>query len=140
LTNALVLRAKIYLVEDQPRAAIPLLEKVVSLEPDDVRGRQSLMLAYRLVKDDRRAEEQERQRRALQRDNEQLARLQQRAATRPWDAGARYQLAVLYSKSSRPQALGWIQAALACSPNNRRIRQVWTQLAGYQPPEGLRVP
>ena len=57
---ALLLRARIYIQEDQPQAAIPLLEKLVALDPDHFLGRQNLMLAYGAIKDDKRAAEQKR--------------------------------------------------------------------------------
>jgi tetratricopeptide (TPR) repeat protein len=137
LPTAILLRAKIYLQEDQPQAAIQLLEKLVSLHPNNYAGRHNLMLAYQLNKDERKAAEQKRQLDRLLATRERIAELQKQAAKNPWNARARHELALIYSSISRPEALAWIQAAFACSPGDPRIRATWTQLNGHQPPPSL---
>jgi tetratricopeptide (TPR) repeat protein len=132
--TALSLRAQLYLQEDQPRAALPLLEKLVALDPNDPAARQNLMLAYGALQEDKRAAEQKRLLDALVADQERLIKLQQDTARNPWNASARYQLALAYAVDSRAEALAWIQSAFACSPDDPRIRKTWTQLVGYQPP------
>jgi len=134
LRAALLVRARIYLQEDQPRAAIHLLEKVIRLHPNDSVGRQSLMLAYRAIEDDSRAAEQKRYLDTLSSKREKLLKFQVESARNPWNARARHQLALAYASDSRAEALTWIQSALACSPDDPRIRKTWTQMVGYQPP------
>src|SRR6266849_8878397 len=80
LRAALLVRARIYLQEDQPRAAIHLLEKVIRLHPNDSVGRQSLMLAYRAIEDDSRAAEQKRYLDTLSSKREKLLKFQVESA------------------------------------------------------------
>ena len=135
---ALLVRARVCLQEDQPRAAIPLLEKVIRLHPNDPVGRQSLMLAYRATKDDSRAAGQKRYLDTLSSKQERVLKLQAESARDPWNARARHQLALSYATFSRPQALAWIHAAFASNPDDQTIRKTWTQMIGYQPPALMR--
>jgi tetratricopeptide (TPR) repeat protein len=134
LRSALLARARFYLQEDQPQAAIHLLERVILLHPHDPVGRQALIAAYRAIKDASGAAEQMRYLDTLVSNQERLLKLRQESARDPWNAHARYLLALEYFDVSRPQALTWIQSAFACSPDDPRIRKAWTQLVGYQPP------
>jgi tetratricopeptide (TPR) repeat protein len=131
---ALSLRARLHMQEDQPRAAVPLLEKLLTLDPNDPVTRQNLMLAYGALREDKRAAEQKRLLDALVANQERLIKLRQETARNPWNARARYQLALAYAADSRAEALTWIQAAFACDSEDSRIRKAWTQLVGYQPP------
>jgi tetratricopeptide (TPR) repeat protein len=138
LTNAMLFRAKIYLQDDQPNFAIPLLEKLVSLHPNNSKARQALILAYRSMKDDRRAAEQKRFLDTMLASRGRFLELQSLAANDPWNGRARLEMAVLNSSINYSEALAWIRFALASRPDDPRIRKVWTELVGYQPPPLLR--
>jgi tetratricopeptide (TPR) repeat protein len=138
LAKALLFRAKIYVQENQPRSAIALLEKLVSRHPDHSQARQSLMIAYRRVGDDRRAAEQKQIMDLLQALRSRLMQLKPVVAKNPWDGHARLEAALLNSGANYSEALAWIRFALASSPDDPRVRKTWTQLVGYQPPPLLR--
>src|SRR5262249_35459622 len=57
-SSALLFRAKICLQDDQPQSAIALLERLLALHPNNGAARRILMLAYRSIGDNRRADEQ----------------------------------------------------------------------------------
>jgi predicted Zn-dependent protease len=138
LTSALLFRARVYLQADQPHQAIPLLENLVSRHPQNSRARQTLMLAYQSIRDDRRADEQKRLLDALIASRRRLRELQKVAANNPWNNQARLETALLNSATNHSEALAWIRFALASNPEDPRIRKTWTQLVGYQPPPPLR--
>jgi predicted Zn-dependent protease len=135
---ALLLRARISIQEDQPQAAIPLLEKLIALDPDHFLGRQNLMLAYGAIKDDKRAAEQKRYLENQAANAERLLKIRQQTAADPWNALARHRLALEYSAVDRSEALAWIHAAFASYPDDQTIRKTWTQMIGYQPPTPMR--
>jgi len=138
LASALLFRAKIYLQENQPHSAIALLEKLVARHPNHGQARQSLMIAYRTVGDDRRAAEQKQIVDLLQGSRTRLMELQSVTAKNPWNGPARLEAALLNSGINYSEALAWIRFALASSPEDPRIRKAWVQLVGYQPPPLLR--
>jgi tetratricopeptide (TPR) repeat protein len=138
LTGALIFRARIHIQDDQPRLAIPLLEKVLSLHPDNRRALQTLMLAYRSIGDDRQAEEKKRLLDQLQTRHQRIEELRKVAIKHPANGRARLELALLYSPANYAEALAWIRYAMASDPEDPRIRKTWTQLVGYQPPPLLR--
>jgi tetratricopeptide (TPR) repeat protein len=137
-TGALLLRAKIYLQDDHPRLAIPLLEKLVSRRPDHLLARQTLMLAYRSIQDEQRAAEQKQFLDDLIVPRERFKELRKVAANEPWNGRARLEIALLNSVTNQSEALAWIRYALAANPEDPKIRKTWTQIVGYQPPPLLR--
>ncbi len=135
---ALLLRARIYIQEDQPQAAVPFLEKLIALDPDHFLGRQNLMLAYGAIKDDKRAAEQKRYLENQAANAERLLKIRQQTAGDPWNALARHRLALEYATVDRSEALAWIHAAFASNPDDQTIQKTWTQMIGYQPPTPMR--
>jgi len=138
LASALLFRAKIYLQDDQPKSAIVMLEKLLSLYPRNSSARQTLMLAYRSIGDEPRVAEQKQLLGTLQAARRRLRRLERVAANEPWNGRARLELAIENSSTNHSEALAWIRFALAASPEDPKIRKTWTQLLGYQPPLLLR--
>jgi tetratricopeptide (TPR) repeat protein len=118
LSRALQLQAKIFLAEDKPKAALPLLEKALGRDAYDHLSRQLLMQAYRQAGDNTHAE-QERQRLEEARSyKDRLTKLHDYAMSRPWDAKVRNDLADLCRKLNlQAEAQMWRQAALACTPS-----------------------
>jgi tetratricopeptide (TPR) repeat protein len=137
LTSALLFRSKVYLQDDEAKLAIPLLEHLVSRHPDNLSAHQSLMLAYRLIRDERRAAQQKQILDLLLAPGKQLAELQKVVAVEPWNGRARLEMAMLQS-ANYSDGLTWIRFALASSPEDPKIRKAWTELVGYQPPMPLR--
>lgn len=138
LESALLFRAKLYLQDDQPREAIPLLEKVVSLRPHNSKARENLMFAYRSIRDDRRAAEQKQSLETLLAPQKRIRELQEVAASDPWNGRARLEMAFLSSGINLSDAQASIRFALASTPYDRGIRRTWTRLFGYSPPPPLR--
>jgi len=138
LSSALLFRAKVYLQEDQPKLAIGLLEKLLSRFPYDTRARQTLMVAYGSIGNERQVAEQKQFLDKLQAQVRTVETLQRVAAKEPWNGLARLEIANLYSGINYSEALAWIRSALASNPEDPRIRNAWTQLVGHQPPLPLR--
>jgi len=138
LSGALLFRAKIYLQDDQPHSAIGLLEKLLSSHPHNSLARQTLMLAYRSIGDERRVAEQKQLLGTLEVLNKRIRELQPVVASDPWHGGARLEMANLNSAINHSDALAWIRFALASSPEDPEVRKTWTQLFGYQPSPFLR--
>jgi tetratricopeptide (TPR) repeat protein len=138
LESALLSRAKIYIQDGQPREAITLLEKVVSLQPHNSKARESLMLAYRSLRDDRRAAEQKQVLESLLAAQKLLHELKEEVASNPWNGRARLEMALLSSPFNLSEAQASIRFALASTPHDRKIRKTWMELFGYLPPPTLR--
>jgi tetratricopeptide (TPR) repeat protein len=137
-TGALLFRAKLFILDDQPQSAIPLMEKLLSLHPNNTRARQTMMLAYRSIRDDRRAAEQKEFLDTLLAPRERLLKLQKAVDHDPWNGRARLEMAMLNSGTDHSEALAWIRSALASTPDDPMVRKTWTQLVGYRPPPLLR--
>jgi predicted Zn-dependent protease len=121
--QALLWRAKMWLAEGQPRAALPLLEEAVGVDPGDLESRQYLMQTYGLVGEPRRAEEERRRTEELKGYKDRLTQLHEQARRTPWDDRVRCQIADLCQRVHRPsEARMWLEAALACNPNNAEAR------------------
>jgi tetratricopeptide (TPR) repeat protein len=134
LHRAVLLRGKMYLDEDRPRAALPLLEKAVRLDPYDPRGRHQLAAAYELLGDVKRAEEQRQASAKLKAHKDRLVKLHLEAINQPWNDHLRYELAVLFLQVQRvAEARVWLRAAVTCNPNNQQARQLWARLTGLDP-------
>ncbi len=127
----LLLRGRMHLDEDQPRAALVVLKKAVALAPHDFRGRDQLARAYRQLGDVDRAAEQDRRRQELVDFRTQLTVLNRKAAEFPRDGRARFEIASVYLKMDRPQeARHWLKATLACDPENLDARKALRKLDG----------
>jgi len=125
----LFLRAQLYDAEDQPRSALPLLEKAARLEPYDLPVLTLLVSVYQKLDQKDKAAEAKKKADEMNQIGIQLAELQQDANRHPWDDRVRAEIAWLYLKVKRPeQARNWLQAALACNPNNFLARRLLAQL------------
>jgi tetratricopeptide (TPR) repeat protein len=130
LPQALLLRAQMYLTNNEPKAAVPLLEKAVTLDPHDLKSRQHLMQAYKQLGDSARAEQQRRLLEETKGTKEQLSKLHTEAFANPWNDQIRCQLGALCQRLNRPaEARMWYQAALACNPGSTEARQGLERLA-----------
>jgi tetratricopeptide (TPR) repeat protein len=138
LSGALLFRARIHLQDDQPQAAIALLEKLLLLHPHNGRARQTLMLAYRSIGDEKGVAEQKRYSDELKALRKRVKDLQPQVANQPWNAQARLEMAKLNSDINHSEALAWIRFAFASDPEDPEVRRTWTQLFGYRPPLFLR--
>jgi tetratricopeptide (TPR) repeat protein len=124
--TALLLRAKIYRNEDEPRRALPLLERAVTADgyKEIEMIRQQLAEVYKELGDPLRAAEQHRlyeEERGLREDQGNWT---QEAINRPWDDRIRYQLGLLTLKLSQPrEAAMWFKAAVMANPDNHLARQ-----------------
>lgn len=126
---ALLLRGKIYLTEDQPRRALPLLEKAVRLDPFNEKNRQHLAEAYRAIGDTRRALAEDQAGQRVLDSKSEIRLLRRKSAAEPWSDEIRLRLAILCLNIDRPKdALVWLRAALACNPGNRQARRLLQRL------------
>ena len=126
---ALRFRAKIHLADDQPQPALPLLEKAVRLDPNDVETRQQLMHVYRQLGDTARADKEQRRLEETKNIWDQLTKLHEKAWRSPWDDQVRCRLAELCLKVNKPaEARMWLTAALACNPENQRAHELLQQM------------
>ena len=116
-------------MEDQPRQALPLLEKTVQLKPYDLPVLTALGGVYQKVEQKDKAAEISKQAEEVQKIAMRLAELQQDANRHPWDDRVRVEIAGLYLRIQRlEQARTWLQAALACNPNNVQAHRLLAQL------------
>jgi predicted Zn-dependent protease len=123
LPKVLLWRAKLWLAEGQPRAALPLLEEAVTLDPGDLECRQYLMQTYGLVGQRQRAEQERKLAEELKGYKDRLTQLHEQARRTPWDDHVRCQIAELCERVHRPaEARMWREAALACNPGNQEAR------------------
>jgi tetratricopeptide (TPR) repeat protein len=137
LPPALLARAKMFLVDGQPRAALPLLETAVRVDPNDLESRQFLMQAYGQVGDRERAERERQRVEELKGYKDRLTKLHEQAQRKPWDDQVRYQIADLCRTINRPaEARMWLEAALACNPNNMKARQLLDKIPA---PDGVQA-
>jgi tetratricopeptide (TPR) repeat protein len=139
LVAALLARAKVFLAEGQPRAALPLLDTAVRVDPNDLESRQFLMQAYGQAGDRERAERERQRVEELKAYKDRLTKLHEQAQRKPWDDQVRYQIAELCQGINRPaEARMWLEAALACNPNNTKARQLLEQVPAHS--SGQRSP
>src|SRR5262249_25536557 len=114
--RALQLRAKMFLADNQPSAAVPLLEKALKLDSNDHLSRQLLMQAYRQLGDNAHVEQQRWLLEETRAYKDRLVQLLDYVAGHPWDARARNEIADLYVKLNlQAEAQRWRQAATACA-------------------------
>jgi tetratricopeptide (TPR) repeat protein len=111
------LRAKIELHTNEPKAAIPLLERAVEIDRHDYAGRHLLAQAYQAV--GRSADAAEQRRLADQTKDSllQMTELIKKASDKPWDASVRKRLAETSQKLGKADmAAMWFKAAASCPP------------------------
>ena len=125
----LVLRAQIYINENKPDQALPLLEKAAKLDPYDLRTRTLLMNTYGQLGKKELAAKEKVAADELTKIQTTMSNLKQKANSAPWDSNVRTDLGEACIKIGRPdEARTWLQAALACNPNNAKARRLLTQL------------
>jgi tetratricopeptide (TPR) repeat protein len=109
------LRAKLYLATNEVQAALPLLERAVTLDRNDYAARHLLAQAYQARG---RVGDAAKQRQLADQTKEallQLTELIKRASDKPWDGSARQSLAELCQKLDKPKlAEMWRKAAANC--------------------------
>lgn len=112
------LRAKLYMEDRDPAAAVPLLVRALELDRHDYASRYQLSLAYEALHQSAKAAEQQRLLKETQKQLDELTRLNQEASDKPFDRGTRLKLAALCDALDKPrEAAMWRQAAAACPPS-----------------------
>jgi tetratricopeptide (TPR) repeat protein len=126
----LMMRAQIFLAEDKPGQALPLLERAVQLDPHDLKIRTLLIDAYKSLKNDAQAEKQKEWLEATQKTRMKLSRLIQEASHEPRNDRIRVEIASLCMEvNNHDLARTWLRAALACNPNNAQARELLNRLS-----------
>lgn len=135
------LRALLYVTEDKPGQALPRLEKAVDLDPFDLQSLNTLVSVYDLLNRKDKAEQTKKQQQEVQALMTRLATLVQTANRLPWDDRPRLEIGILQMQMKRyEQARTWLQAALACNPNNSRARRLLNQLPSKEKPPSTTRP
>jgi tetratricopeptide (TPR) repeat protein len=120
LPQALHLRARLFLADGQPKAAMPLLERALAVNPYDDVNRELLIQVCKQLGEDARVVQQQRLLEETRSYKRRLTELHEQALRRPWDAEVRQQLADLCLKLNlKGEAEMWRQAAAACMPQGR---------------------
>ena len=108
---------------------------MILVDPHNHRSRENLIQAYQQLGDTARAEQHRRLLKETRALKDQVNHLEEQAVLHPWDGKVRQQLGVLYRQLNRPaEARMWLQAALACNPDNPEARQELAQIAAPAPP------
>ncbi len=116
--DLLCLRAKLDIESGRETEAVALLQKGLDMEPRDYGCRYQLVQTYLRLGRRKEAEEQRRILAETQKSLEELTRLEQEAAARPWERRVRLHLAELCDRLGQPgDATLWRQAADACPPD-----------------------
>lgn len=127
--EALLLRARIHLAQDEPAEAVPLLLKALARDAHDQKSRQDLMQAYQLLKQPDLAAEQRKCLDETLRLKATVVKLTRESQQRLFDADLRCRLALLCQQLNlRPEARSWARAALACDPENAQARRLVAEL------------
>jgi tetratricopeptide (TPR) repeat protein len=130
LIEALLLRARLYRESEQPKSALPLLQRAVQLSPYDTVVRQNLMDTYRETDNNERAEKERLLLEESTAYQKKLSELHEVIMAKPFDDRPRYELGALLLKLNRPaEARTWLRAALSCNPQNAKARQDLEKLA-----------
>jgi tetratricopeptide (TPR) repeat protein len=109
------LRGQLYVHTNEPQAAAPLLERAVALDPNDYGCRNELVVAYKMLGRNAEAADQQNKLMATQRNIELMARLNQEALSKPWDASVRRKMADVSEQLGKwRDARMWRRAADAC--------------------------
>jgi tetratricopeptide (TPR) repeat protein len=111
------LRAKVYLAEDEPQAAAPLLERALRMDRHDHQSRYLLSQVYERLGRHGEAAEQQLLCQQTQDLVKEMRQLNQKVMNDPWDGSSRVQLAAVCQKLDKPiLAEMWQKAAAACPP------------------------
>ena len=109
------------------------MEKAVRLNPYDLSILNALVGVYQRLEQKDKAAEIKKQAEEVQKIGLRLVELQQDANRHPWDDRVRVEIAGLYLRINRlEQARNWLQAALACNPNNVQAHRLLAQLPAKQ--------
>ncbi|HEV2947563.1 MAG TPA: tetratricopeptide repeat protein [Gemmataceae bacterium] len=128
-TKILFLRAQMHINENKPDQALPLLEKAARLDPYDLRVRTLLMNTYRQLGKNELAAKEKVIVDEVTVIQTTLGKLKTTADGAPWNDRVRQELGELCLRINRPdEARTWLQAALACNPNNTKARRLLAQL------------
>jgi tetratricopeptide (TPR) repeat protein len=112
----LLLRARIHLAAGEDGEAASRLERAVANDPGFSEPHFQLALAYRGLGRAREAAEQQQLADQIVADLKEMARLNNEANDRPWDAEVRRRLAELCVRRGKPEeAAMWRKAAAACA-------------------------
>ncbi|HLJ93964.1 MAG TPA: tetratricopeptide repeat protein [Gemmataceae bacterium] len=112
--EALRLRAKLYLSDNEPQKAATLLEEAVQHDRHDYQSRYQLAQAYQMLGRSSDAAEQERLCKQTQEYLAELTSLNEAVAERPWDVTMRNRLANVCDRLDKHDlAAMWRQAAAA---------------------------
>jgi len=127
--SARALRAQIYMTEDDPRAALPLLRQAIHEDAYNVKTRGLLALACQQTGDTVGADEQQRRVAELKATQARMAKLVAKANAQPWDDECRCELAEFCLRRNRTdEARMWLRAALSSNPGSERARTILKRL------------
>ncbi len=127
----LFLKAQKLRTEDKPKEALPLLEKAIQREPHNLKVGTALIAVYRQVGDPARADEQKRRNDETLKLHEELSELERQAKANEerWNDAIRLRVGELHLKlGHQAQARMWLEACLACNPNNYLARRLVNQI------------
>ena len=129
LPSVLRLRASIYLGQEQPQSALPLLLRCIRIDPVNDRSRILLADTYRLLGDDANAAEQGKVRDRLYKFNQELIRLMTELLAKPQDDGLRLRIGELWLGIGQLlEARNWFHSALEVNPTNAEARRALEQI------------
>jgi predicted Zn-dependent protease len=127
--HLLMMRAQLFLAEEKPEQALPLLEKAIKLDPYELKLRTLLIEAHKDLKNDSEATKQKEFLEATQKTRMKLSRLIQEASHEPRNDRIRVEIASLCLEVKNPDlARTWLRAALACNPDNSQARELLNRL------------
>jgi tetratricopeptide (TPR) repeat protein len=129
LLPALKLRALIYLAQEQPQAALPLLLRYTRVDPVHNQTRSLLAQAYRMLGDTVNSQNQMKMRDKLYAFNQELIRLNTELLRHPQDDQLRVKIAELWlTIDQRLEARNWIRSAIDVNPNNLEAKRALERL------------
>ena len=127
--EALVVRASIHIEQQQPEAAVKLLERAVEQRPTDYLANFRLSQALRTVGETERASVVAKRAEELKLMRERFSQLHQDATARPLDAEVRYQLGELAMELEMPElAVTWLRVAIQLDPQHAQAAELLKRL------------
>jgi tetratricopeptide (TPR) repeat protein len=125
------LRASIFLAQEQPEAALPLLLRYVRIDPINNQARKLLAQTYRQLGATARADEQTKIRDRLFNFNQQLIELMTQLLLKPQDDELRASIGELWLGIGQPlEARHWFRSALEVNPANAKAKRSLDRLEG----------
>jgi tetratricopeptide (TPR) repeat protein len=126
----LQLLAEKYVTEDQPAKARHLLERAIQLEPHNLKVGTLLQDIYQQLREKDRADELKKLNDETREMQTELAeKLEPQARQEPWNDAVRLRIGEVFLKLRKyPEARMWLEACLACNPNNQQARMLLTQI------------